>query len=293
MPHTLDSDQLRTLVAIADSGSFTRAGNEVNKTQSAVSMQVKRLEEMVGKKLFARDGRNSRLTADGEILLDYARRIVRLNDEALSMFRKPDEFGLVRFGTPNDYADNFLPQTLAGFARTNRGIQVEVKCDDSEVLIAKTEAGELDLAVVSCTPNTPFGEIIRHEKLIWVTSARHCAHEEKVVPLALSNYGCAWRQMAMGALESQGKDYRLAYASSNNSAIAAAVMAGLAVAAIPEMVLRPGMRVLTPAEGFPDLGYFDIGLISPPGKQTPAVKALAAHITDNIGDYSRPMIAAE
>jgi DNA-binding transcriptional LysR family regulator len=293
MPHSLDTDQLRTFVAIADTGSFTRAGLEVNKTQSAVSMQMKRLDEMVGKTLFVRDGRNSKLTADGETLLEYARRIVRISDEAMSTFREPEKSGLVRIGTPNDYADSFLPKVFAAFARTHPRIQIEVKCDDSSLLIANTASGELDLAVVSCAPNVSHGEIIRREKLIWVTSARHCAHEETVVPLALSNVGCAWRQMAMDVLETVGRAYRPAYASSSSTAISAAVLSGLAIAAIPEMVFRRGMRILGPDDGFPDLGSFDIGLVCTPGKSSAAVRALAEHITENVGDINHQLIAAE
>ena len=293
MPHSLDTDQLRTFVAIADTGSFTRAGLEVNKTQSAVSMQMKRLDEMVGKRLFVRDGRNSRLTADGETLLEYARRIVRISDEAMSTFREPEKSGLVRFGTPNDYADSFLPIVLAAFARTHPRIQVEVKCDDSEKLIADAACGELDLAVVSCDPNVAHGEIISSEHLIWVTSARHCTHEEEVVPLALSNIGCSWRKMAIDALESVGRSYRLAYASSSSTAISAAVLSGLAVAAVPEMVFRRGMRTLSPDDGYPELGYFDIGLVRAPGNSDAAVQALAEHIAENVGNVGRTMIAAE
>ncbi len=293
MPHSLDTDQLRTFVAIADTGSFTRAGLEVNKTQSAVSMQMKRLDEMVGKTLFVRDGRNSKLTADGETLLEYARRIVRISDEAMSTFREPEKSGLVRIGTPNDYADSFLPKVFAAFARTHPRIQIEVKCDDSSVLIANTASGELDLAVVSCAPDAAHGEVIRREKLIWVTSARHCTHEEPVVPLALSNVGCAWRQMAMDTLETVARAYRPAYASSSSTAIAAAVLSGLAVAAVPEMVFRRGMRILGPDDGFPDMGSFDIGLVCAPGKSNAAVSALAEHITENVGKINHPLIAAE
>jgi len=293
MPHSLDTDQLRTFIAISDTGSFTRAGEEVHKTQSAVSMQMKRLEEMVGKKLFARDGRNSRLTADGGLLLDYARRIVRLSDEALSTFREPEKSGLVRIGTPNDYADHFLPETLARFARTHPRIQVEVICDDSETLAGKTALGDIDLAVVTCAPNVVHGEIIRREKLIWVTSASHCTHEESVVPLALSNVGCSWRQMALDMLEGEGRAYRLAYTSPNSSAIIAAVLSGLAVAAIPEMVLRRGMRVLGPDDGYPVLGSFDIGLVRTSDNMTAAAGALADHIADSVAGYSRPAMAAE
>ena len=113
----LDLDLMKTFLAIADTGSFTRAAEEVHKTQSAVSMQMKRLEEVLGRPLFARDGRASRFTPDGERLIEFARRLVSVNDEAVSAFTRPELTGTVRLGTPDDYADRFLPEILARFSR--------------------------------------------------------------------------------------------------------------------------------------------------------------------------------
>jgi len=127
----LDLDQLRTFMAIADSGSFTRAAEAVNRTQSAVSMQMRRLEERLGKPVFKRDGRVSRLTDDGERLLGYARRMIRLNDETLAAFDDHELSGAVRLGTPGDYAARFLPEVLARFARSNPLVEVSVECDSS------------------------------------------------------------------------------------------------------------------------------------------------------------------
>ena len=125
----LDIDQLRTFMAIADTGSFTRAADVVFKTQSAVSMKMKRLEERIGKPLFERDGRASRLTEDGERLLDYARRIVKLNMEAVSAFATAELTGRVRLGVPDDYADRYLPEILARFSRSNPRAEVTVICE--------------------------------------------------------------------------------------------------------------------------------------------------------------------
>jgi DNA-binding transcriptional LysR family regulator len=142
MPH-LDVDQLKTFLAIVDSGSFTRAAEEVNKTQSAVSMQMKRLEEQLGRPLFSKDGRGTKFTRDGERLIDYARRIVALSDEAVSAFTKPDITGTVRFGTPDDYAEFFLPVILGRFARTHPQVTVDVECVPSSELMGRTARGEM------------------------------------------------------------------------------------------------------------------------------------------------------
>lgn len=283
MSHSLDVDLLKSFIAIADCGSFTRAAAEVHKTQSAVSMQMKRLEEAIGRPLFVREGRRSRLTGDGEHLLDYARRIVKLNDEAVMTFTAPELSGLVRMGTPDDYADRFLPEILARFARTHPLIQVQVDCRPSGELMQRMSDNALDLALVSCGSGIAAGEIIRREPLVWVTSVRHCTHEEKTVPLA-APAGCAWRGSALEALDASGRDYRLAFVSPNSTAISAAVMAGLAVSAVPESTLRPGMRILGEDDGYPSLGTFDIGLLRSAEDLSSAGHALAAHIIDSLGN---------
>lgn len=293
MEPSLDIDLLKTFISIAEAGSFAGAAEEVGRTQSAVSMQMKRLEELVGRPLFARAGRKSRLTADGEQLLDYARRIVRLSNEALTSISQPELSGVVRLGTPDDYADRLLPEILARFSRTHPLVQVEVECRSSRFLVNEALGGKLDLAIVTCGENTLHGEIIRMEPLVWVTSSRHHVHEQEVLPLAASTPTCEWRDMVLGVLESTGRPYRIAYSSANSLAVSAAVLSGLAVAGIPEIVLRPGMRVLTEADGFPDLGDFGIGLVRSPQRTNSAIEALADHITDSLARINRPMMAAE
>lgn len=284
MAHPLDIDLLKTFIAIADHGSFTRAAEEVHKTQSAVSMQMKRLEDAVGRPLFMREGRNSRLTGDGEHLLDYARRIVKLSDEAVMAFTAPELSGLVRMGTPDDYADRFLPEILARFAHTHPLIQIQVHCQTSVELRDRIGAGTLDLALVTCGDGVFMGEVIRREPLVWVSSARHRTHEDATVPLALPQPGCAWRRRILEALDGVGRDYRLGFISPNGTAINAAVLAGLGVSAIPQSTLKPGMRVLGETEGYPPLGSFDIALMRAATDLSSAAHALAAHIADSLGN---------
>jgi DNA-binding transcriptional LysR family regulator len=293
MGRVFDVDVLRTFVAIAEHGSFTRAADAVHKTQSAVSMQMKRLEDMVQKPLFARSGRNNRLTVHGDHLLEYARRMVQINNEALTALGEPELSGLVRIGTPDDYADRFLPEILARFARTHPMIKVDVECQSSTQLQAKVKTCELDLAIVTCEENMARGDVVRVEPLIWVTSAQHDVHEHEVLPVALSQQGCTWRQMALNALDKTGRAYRIAYVSANSMAVSAAVMSGLAVAAIPELVLRPGMRVLSPEEGFPLLGSFTIELLRASSELSSAGDALAEHMMESLSNFPRRPIAAE
>ncbi len=287
----LDIDLMKTFLAIADSGSFTRAAEDVHKTQSAVSMQMKRLEELLGRPLFARDGRASRLTADGERLIDYARRMVAINDEAVSAFTRPELTGTVRFGTPDDYADRFLPEILARFARTHPMVTVDVECVSSMTLYERTRRGVMDLALVTFFSDMRTDEPVRREPLVWVTSAKHSVHLLDVLPVASPD--CEWRKAALSALDSQKRKYRIAYASSNSNAISAVVQTGLAVGAVPELCVRPGMRVLTEKDGFPVIGSFDIGLARRPGKSNAAIDALARHVTESLSNLSPVMIAAE
>jgi DNA-binding transcriptional LysR family regulator len=286
MPHVLDSDQLKTFVAIADAGSFTRAADMVHKTQSAVSMQMKRLEDRIGRPLFARDGRQARLTEDGERLLDYARRIVRLNLECVTSFSEADLKGRVRLGVPDDYADRYLPEIMARFSRSNPRAEVTVICEPTPMLIERIDEGDLDLAVVTHVASHKGSQIIRLEPLLWVTSARHDVHEQDPIPLALGCHTCNWRQAAVEGLEAQGRRFRVLYSSWNSSAVGAAVLAGLAVSVLPESAIRSGMRVLGAADGFPALPTVRIGLVKNLLEPSALTDALAGHITQSLDNLS-------
>src|SRR5271166_2840612 len=211
-----DIDQLRTFIAIAETGSFTRAAEVVHKTQSAVSMQMKRLEERVDRPIFARDGRASKLTEDGERLLDYARRIVRLNVEALAAFSDAELSGRVRLGVPDDYADRYLPEIMARFSRVYPGAELTVVCAPSIDLIAQIDGGDLDLAIITSCQGHRATEIFRRERLWWVTSSRHSVHREERLPRALGRATCMWRHSAIERLGAVGRAYRILYSSANS-----------------------------------------------------------------------------
>lgn len=287
MPHMLDIDQLRTFVAIADSGSFTRAADIVHKTQSAVSMQMKRLEERIGRPVFERDGRASKLNDDGERLLDYARRIVRLNSECVASFAETDLVGRIRLGLPDDYADRYLPEILATFSRSNPRAEVTVVCEPTPLLADAIRDGHLDLAIITHVDGKGReAEVVRTEPLLWVCSARHCVRDEDPLPLALGRHTCAWRTAATDALSEAGRAYRIAYVSWYSTAVGAAVMAGLAVSVLPESAVKSGMRILGSRDGFPALPTCKIGLMTAPGQRNPLAEALADQIReslDNLG----------
>jgi DNA-binding transcriptional LysR family regulator len=281
---TLDSDQLKTLVAIADTGSFTRAASEVNKTQAAVSMQMRRLEETVGRQLFVKQGRLNRMTAEAEQLLEYARRILTLNNEAMTVFTEPELAGHIKIGTPDDYAERFLPGIFARFARTHPLVEVEILCQSSHSLMQLIHKGEIDLAIATHADCGAHGKVMRREKLCWVGSPRHKVEEREILPLAAGPSTCSWRLSAAKVLDAAKRPYRILYTSPSATALVAAVMSGLAITVLPESAVRPGMRRLGKEDGFPELPYCDIALLRASGSTSSSVDALASHIMENLAN---------
>ncbi len=281
MPAPLDLDQVRTFLAIVDTGSFTRAADEVFKTQSAVSMQMRKLEERLGACLFERNGRSVKLTEEGERLLGYARRLLSLSVEALTAFDEDSIEGHVRIGLPDDYAERLLPEIMARFSRSNPRVELQIACEPSVNLTEHIEKGHLDVALV-CPTRVSQAEIVRREPLYFVTSAAHLVHEEPVLPLAIGRADCAWRRQGVEALARAGREHRILFTSWSAPIVASAVLAGLAVSVLPECALRSGMRVLTEAEGFPRLADAEIGMLRGRNSDRPVIEALIAHIRDSL-----------
>ena len=279
MLQTIDHELLRTFVAIVDHGGFTRAAEVVNRTQSAVSMQVKRLEEDVIKRpLFERDGRLMRLTSEGNTLLSYARRILELHGEALNILRQPDMVGRVRVGVPDDYVMRFLPGILKSFSQTWPLVDVEVHCAPSSELLSRQ--GNLDLSIVTREIGNEIGEILRQDATVWVAADSYTPHSQAPLPLALFDEPCFCRRHACNALTHAGQAYRIAYSSPSLATLQAVVQAGLAVSAFMNSLVMPGMRILGEADGFPPLPDSSIVLLRAPHANSPVIDELARHITD-------------
>src|SRR5262245_35820049 len=290
MATPLDLDQLQTFVAIADTGSFTRAAEEVHRTQSAVSMQMRRLEERIGKALFEKEGRSNKLSEEGERLLSYARRLIHLNRETLAAFDDRRLEGTIRIGTPDDYADRFLPEIMARFARSNPRVELTVICEPTPGLAEHIKRGNLDLAIVTHNDARGQSEVVRREPLLWVTSANHATHEQETLPMAFGRPNCIWRRAACDVLDRMNRDYRILFTSFPAPVITAAVLSGLAVSVLPECALRPGMRVLGDADGFGPLPDCKIGIMRGHTSRPELVEALARHITESLDNISVPAI---
>jgi DNA-binding transcriptional LysR family regulator len=284
MASPLDLDQLQSFCAIADCGSFTEAARRVNKTQSAVSMQIKRLEERLGAELFLRDGRTVVLTEEGEALYGKARRMLKLNAEIVDLFSDEDLAGSIRFGVPDDYAVRLLPVILSSFQKTHPRIAVDVRCQPSEELLEGMRAGKYDVIVFTQGTHQEFGELFRTEKMFWVASQGGGSLAEEPLPLACGPLACCWRANATEALGRVGHDYRVAYTSSNALAISSAVLSDLAVGFLPESALQPGMQVISEAPGLPRLPDAQIALMRASHAYGGIYDALAKHIVDNMGN---------
>lgn len=292
VPAGLDPDLLRAFVLIAEEGSFTRAARLVGRTQSAVSMQVQRLEGLLGQTLLERGrGGAVRPTVHGQRLLDEARELLALHDRIWRAFKTPAVQGTVRLGTPDDYALRYLPQILARFAAAHPAVDVEVLCLPSEDLVPRLEAGDLDLSLVSeaaTRADWPGAVTLLRGPLAWITSEAHGAHRRDPLPLALDNTrphasrptDCAWARSALAALDTAGLRYRVAYRSATQTGTLAPVLAGLAVAVGPASWLPPGLRALAPGEGLPPLPDFGILLLKGRQPQQPVTDALADHIAE-------------
>ena len=280
---TIDSELLRTFVAIADQGGYTRAAEQVNRTQSAVSMQMKRLEEdVVQRSLFQRNGRQMLLTAEGELLLGYARRILCLQGEALNSLRAPHMVGLVRIGTPDDYVTRFLPGVLARFAQAFPLVQVEMHCEPSFQLLQRQD---LDLTIVTREPGKEIGQLLRQEEVVWAQAENAMLHERSTLPLAMFNADCFCRNWACNALDTLNRDYRVAYSSPSLSAILAVVGAGLAITAQLRSLIPADMRIIGKEEGLPDMPMASIVLLRNPRSQSPVTECLAEHIAEGFRQH--------
>jgi DNA-binding transcriptional LysR family regulator len=300
----LDADLLRVFVLIAEGHSFTQAATLVGRTQSAVSMQIRRLEDLLGQALLTRGkGGSVTLTPHGSYLLARARQILALSDEVMATFRTPEIAGTVRLGTPDDYAFAYLPMVLKRFAESHPAVQVEVRCSPSEDLVRAIRSGELDLSLISAGNQPPGWPVVSlwRGPLVWVTSTRYAPHRQDPLPLALADrekflaagQDCEWARAALLALEQAGRRYRIAYTSASQVGTHAPVLAGLAVTVSSLSWLPDGLRPVRPDEGLPPLPEFRLLLMKAKLPRQPVTDALAAHIEASVKPEVTEVMAAE
>lgn len=283
MAADLDISLLRTFIAIVDTGSLTGAGRLVGRTQPAISHQARRLEEAVGRPLFGADKRHLTLTRDGEVLLDYARRALRLNDEMVASLQAPVVEGHVALGTPDLYAAYLLPGILGSFSTAYPGIEIELRCQRSVFLLSALKSEQVDLAILTRQPEQKTGRVVRREPLVWVTGPQSRPEDDNVLPLALLPKGSVYRQRALDALGRQKRRWSITSISDSIAGLQAAVYAGLAVTVLPRCAVSPAMRCLGPAEGLPALPAIDLVMVS----RRRGLSSAAEHLADYIAQRLR------
>lgn len=244
----LDMDLLRALVAIADTGSFSAAGQQLGRGQSAISLQIKRLEELVGQTLLDRaNGRVIGPTEEGRLLIDYGRRILRLNDEAYSVFAQPGLAGRLRVGVPEELMEGVFPDVMAAFSRACPRVELHLRCDISVRLGAALDAGELDLAVTKRVgEKTPAGSrastrVLRREAIVWFVGESSDAHRRRPLPLAVFHEGCVFRVAALAALAKAAISAQPMFVGNSFTGIRHAVAAGMAVTPLPRSMACAGL----------------------------------------------------
>lgn len=273
----LDLDLLKTLVAIAETGNFSAAAEAVFRTPSAVSMQVKRMEELLGKTIFNRDSRSVSLTADGETLLVHARRMLAMNREMVARFVTPDVAGVVRMGAPDDVAERFLPQMLRRFGESHPCVSVNVVVENSDNLIRMVREKRLDMAIVTCDAGfegDEGAEILVTEKLVWAGLKGGIAVEQDPLPISVWEEGCVWRNAGIEGLEKAGVEHRIAFQSANISGQKAAILADLAVAPIPISALNDTIISVDGGGRLSTLPDYSLGLVVADDLSSPAEAAV-------------------
>ncbi|MEM9634040.1 MAG: LysR substrate-binding domain-containing protein, partial [Pseudomonadota bacterium] len=249
----LEIELLRSFVAVAAHRNFTQAGQSIGRTQSAVSLQIKRLEEIVGKRLFERNRQSVSITHAGETLLVYAKRILSANDAALSHLQRPEAEGLVRIGAPDDYATYLLPSILSTLAKDHPRLQFEVTCDNACDLLPMLEKGQLDVVIATHHPNAVAGRIARYEPLHWVASPTFTDHPEDPLSLVLFPSGCVCRDVALDALKGIDRSWYIAYSTRSIGLMEKAMLEGPAVSVMEASVIPKSLKIIDGQVGLPPL----------------------------------------
>jgi len=274
MRRNIDTELFRTFVSIADQDGFIKAAQALGRSQSAISMQMRRLEEAVGCPLFRREGRKMRLTRPGETMLGYARRLVALHDQTLDAVGDSDVSGDVRLAVMGDYATNVLPDILARFMRTRPGILVEVTTGFSQDLMHHL-GDRFDMVLATQSKGSMKGEVLRSEPTRWAFSAHHPLPETEIVPLALLPPGNMFREWALQALDKAGRRWRILFTSTSIATVEAAAEAGIALTVVKEGSARAGLQLIGAEAGLPDLPDSEIALHRAPGGISRAAQTFA------------------
>jgi DNA-binding transcriptional LysR family regulator len=278
MNRDIDIALLRAFTAVVDTGSVTAASRLLNRTQAAVSLQIKRLEDMLGQSLFEREHRRLTLAPAGERLLASAQRMVALNDAVFGQMTTREFEGEVRFGVPTDIVRSYVPPILRRFNAAWPRVRVTMKLGNSQRLMDAYNDGKLDLTLTTDQAPDRRAEMLRVDHLVWIGAPKGDAHLANPLPIAIGDSTCRFRPVVLEALRKAGRDWRVVLELSNQVAHHATVSAGIAVCAeLRDSVMVP-LEILGPESGLPPLAQFLINMHAPATGTNPIADALASHV---------------
>ena len=258
----LSMDLLRAFVSVAQFGSFTKAGDLIGRSQPAVTLKIKRLEQLVDETLFTRTGKSLELSEAGESLYDYANQILALNDLAVSQFSKSAVAGKVRLDIPSEFATTLLPKIVSRFAKAYPNVTLEVNCELSKHLLTKAGKAKHDLILAlgdeSSDKNSDF---IKNDDLVWVASNAKNPLKVEVMPLIVAAEGCIYRQRAIQRLDRSELPWQIVYTNPDLTGIQYAIQEGLGVTVLAKSTVPDNLQVIAQSPRFPDLGKVGINLI--------------------------------
>lgn len=287
LPVNLDMDVLRSFVVGIDLGSFAKAASRLGRSPSAISLQLRKLEDQVGQQLVQKHGRGLVLTEAGEMMLGYARRLLDLNDAAVSALGSPALTGSVRIGLPQDFAETWLPETLGRFARLHPGVRIDAHVDRNAILRPCLEAGELDLALLWDEDGVERdGTVIGTLPMAWI-GPRHgiVQSADRPLPLILFGSPCIFRHAALEALDAACIPWRISFSSPGLAGLWAAVSAGLGLTVRTPHGLPVSLEALDPLDaGLPPLPSLSLRLLTAPAVKNPAVERLASLLREVLTD---------
>ncbi|BAI70990.1 lysR-like transcriptional regulator [Azospirillum sp. B510] len=289
----LEIDALRAFVTVAEAGGFTAAADRLGRTQSAISVKIKKLEETLGRRVFERTSRSLALTHDGELLMGYARRLLDLNDETVRRFAEPAAEGELRLGVADYFLADHLPHVLRRFAKLHPRLHIDVRVGLCGELVSALDGGELDLAISRRDTGDGRGRGFWSEPLRWVAAPGLEIPADSPLPFCALPAPCVFRNRGLAALGEAGRSWRVVYTSGSVLGVQAAVRAGLGVAVLSESSIPDGMRRLGPEDGLPELGDVDMAIFGETPRNRHLAEALVGFLLDGLSGLrpARPPLA--
>lgn len=282
----LEIDLLRAFTTVAETGSFTAAADVVGRSQSAVSQKIIRLEELLGRPLFKRTSRSLVLTSEGERLLSAARRMLEFNDVAVRTLVEAPEIEDLRIGISEDFVPHHLPALLGRFAALCPAVRVELMTGLSCNLLAAYDEDRLDVVIAKKDGRAQRGRVIWREPLAWICAADANYGAGETVPLVLLPTPCTYRGVAIGALDSVRREWRVACTANSLAGARAAVAGGFGVTVLGRSFVQEGLRVIAPSELWPTLPMTEIVVIGEETTQTRIVQPLLTFLTETLAHNS-------